>query len=424
MELDLAEWPTERPLPAPLYFDPTDPSVRANPFPLFARLRQDDPVHWSPMFKGWVVTRYADVQAVLNGPAMSADRITPFYSALPGQMQERVKELVRLLGLWLVFRDPPDHTRLRGVMQKAFTPKALAAIRPNIEGIVDMLLADLGKKEEADLVADFTTPLPAYVIMDMLGVPRDMLAPMKAWSDDIRLFIGTARGVPNKYERAEHGLREMAAWFRKLIEERRREPRDDVLTALVQARDDQTDGKGPLSDDELVSACILFLFGGHETTTNLLGNASLMLMRYPEEKRRFIEQPALTPTAIEEFLRFDGPSFSQVRVVAAEHVLGDRVLKKGDRIFAIQNSANRDGSEFAEPDRFDLGRNPNRHVTFGFGLHFCLGAPLARMEATIALPRLHRRYPEMALTIDEPEWLDSMVMRGTTALPVNLGRRA
>lgn len=407
-----------------LYFDPTDPSVRRNPFPLFARMREEDPVHWSPQLKGWVVTRYADVQAVLNGPAMSADRITPFYAALPGQMQERFSELIRLLGLWLVFRDPPDHTRLRGVMQRAFTPKALAALKPNVEQIVELLMERLEGKDAADIVADFTTPLPAYVIMDMLGVPRDMLGPMKAWSDEIRLFIGTARGVPNKYERAQHGVREMAAWFRTLIEERRREPRDDVLTALVKARDETAEGKGPLSDDELVSACILFLFGGHETTTNLLGNASLMLMRYPDEKRRFIGNDALTATAVEEFLRYDGPSYTQVRIVAQDHELGGKILRKGERIFAVQNSANRDPSEFENADTFDVGRNPNRHVTFGFGLHFCLGAPLARMEATIALPRLHQRYPEMRLQIDEPEWLDSMVMRGTTALPVTLGRRA
>jgi cytochrome P450 len=247
------------------------------------------------------------------------------------------------------------------------------------------------------------------------------MAPMKAWSDDIRLFIGTARGVPDKYERAQRGAREMADWFRSLIADRRANPRDDVLTALVNARDAN---KGPLDDDELVSACILFLFGGHETTTNLLGNASLMLMRYPDAKRRFIGDEALVTPAVEEFLRFDGPSYSQVRIVAEDHELGGRALKKGDRIFAIQNSANRDPEEFDNPDTFDLGRTPNRHVTFGFGLHFCLGAPLARMEAQIALPRLHRRYPDMHLMTDAPQWIDSMVMRGTTGLPVKLGRKA
>jgi hypothetical protein len=352
---------------APLVFDPTDASTRADPYPLFERMRDEDPVHWSPLFKGWIVTRYEDVQAVLNGALMSADRITPFYASLPGPMQKRVEELVRLLGLWLVFRDPPDHTRLRQVMQRAFTPKAMAAIRPNIEGIVDMLLDRLDGKETADLVADFTTPLPAYVIMDMLGVPRDMLAPMKAWSDDIRLFIGTARSVPDKYERAGKGLRQMSDWFRKLIEERRRSPRDDVLTALVTARDAN---KGPLSDDELVSACILFLFGGHETTTNLLGSASLMLMRFPDERRRFVGDASLSATAIEELLRYDGPSYAMVRIATEAHELGGRTLRKRDRLFAIQISANRDEAEFADARRLDLARTPNRHVTFGYGLHF------------------------------------------------------
>jgi hypothetical protein len=408
-------------LASPIVFDPTDPVQRANPFPLYRRMRAEDPVHWSPLLKGWVVTRYGDVREVLNGPQMSADRITPFYTSLPGEMQERVKELVHLLGLWAVFRDPPDHTRLRALLQRAFTPREMARIRPNVEGIAEHLMQGLEGREDADLVADFTTPLPAYVIMDMLGVPRDMLAPMKHWSDAIRLFVGTARGVPNKYELAKTGLHEMAAYFRRLIAMRRAEPRDDVLTTLIAAREA---GGGPLDDDELVATCILFLFAGHETTTNLLGNASLALMRDPEQRHRFVSEPALAASAIEEFLRYDGPSFSQVRIVAGEHAIAGRGLRPGERIFVIQSSANRDEAEFPEPDRLDIARSPNRHVTFGFGLHFCLGAPLARMEATLALPRLHRRYPEMRLLIEEPEWIDSMVMRGTTALPVKLGRRA
>ena len=409
---------------APLHFDPTDPAVRADPFPLFARLRDEDPVHWSPMFKGWIVTRYADVQAVLNGPQMSADRITPFYAALPGQMQERVKELVQLLGQWLVFRDPPDHTRLRGVMMKPFTPKAMADIRPNIEAIVDLLLDNLSQKDEADIVADFTTPLPAYVIMDMLGVPRDMFEPMKAWSDDIRLFIGTARGVPNKYEKAQHGLREMSAWFRKLIAERRAEPRNDVLTALVQARDESSDGKGPLSDDELVSACILFLFGGHETTTNLLGNASLMLMRHPDQKRRFLADPALTAPAVEEFLRYDGPSFSMVRIVTQDHDLGGKTLTEGRPHLRHP--------EFRQPRRRRVRRSrPFRHRPHA--------QPPRHLRLRPAL--LHRRAARPHGGADRPapparplsrdaarhrrsHWIDSMVMRGTTGLPVRLGRRA
>ena len=405
---------------APLFYDPTDPAIRANPYPLYARLRDEDPLHWSPSLKSWMVTRYEDVRRVLGDPALSSDRISPFYKSLPGPLQAQVAELVQILGRWLVFRDPPDHARIRAPMQRAFTATAMAAIKPNVEAVVAMLLDQLASHEEADIVRDFALPLPAYVIMDMLGVPRAMLASMREWSDDIRLFIGTARGVPGKYARARHGVLQMAAYFRALIEERKREPRADVLTSLVNARDAEG---AAFDDEELVAAAILFLFGGHETTTNLLGNATLALLRHPAQRNRLVADPAVVPSAIEEFLRYDGSSLSMVRIVTVEHQIAGKPLKPGDRIYAMQQAANRDPREFPAPDHCDLARTPNRHIAFGFGPHFCLGAPLARMEAQIALPALHSRYPEMQLLQDTPRWFDSMNMRGMEALPVKLGRR-
>ena len=301
---------------APLFYDPTDPAIRANPYPLYARLRDEDPLHWSPSLKSWMVTRYEDVRRVLGDPALSSDRISPFYKSLPGPLQAQVAELVQILGRWLVFRDPPDHARLRAPMQRAFTATAMAAIKPNVEGVVAMLLDQLAQHDEADIVRDFALPLPAYVIMDMLGVPRAMLASMREWSDDIRLFIGTARGVPGKYARARHGVLQMAAYFRALIEDRTREPRADVLTSLVNARDAED---AAFDDEELVAAAILFLFGGHETTTNLLGNATLALLRHPAQRDHLVADPTLVPSAIEEFLRYDGSSLSMVRIVTTEH---------------------------------------------------------------------------------------------------------
>lgn len=404
---------------AALHLDPGDPSYRANPYPLLARLRDEDPVHWSPALKGWVVTRYADVQHVMRASDMSADRITPFYASLPSDTKARVESLVRYLGKWLVFRDPPDHTRIRTLIARAFTPKALAEIRPNVESIVTHLLDRLEGRSEIDLVADFANPLPAYVIMDMLGIPRAMLADFKTWSDDIRLFIGTAKSTPDKYARTRRGVEAMAGAFRELIADHRRARKNDILQTLIDAHED---GQGRLTDDELIANAILFLFAGHETTTALIAVGSAALMRNPGERRRFLalDGPEPVATAVEEMLRFDGPTPAMVRIALKDHALIGKNIAKGDRVYTMIASANRDPSVFSEPDRFDITRSPNPHMTFGFGTHFCLGAPLARMEAQIALPRLHAAYPAMRMVAGDLDWADGLVLRGPTRLPVRL----
>lgn len=402
-------------------FDPADPTFRRDPYPLLARLRAENPIHFSPALKGWAVTRYGDVQAVLkNSTEMSADKITPFYKSLGPEQKPQVQILVDYLGRWLVFRDPPDHTRLRSLIARAFTPKALAEIRPNIEAISALLLDGLAGRDECDLVASFANPLPAYVIMDMLGVPRAMLPEMRAWSEDIKLFIGTARQTPDKYTLARRGVGAMADAFRTLIAERRGASRGDVLSALVAVNDAQD---GRLSDEELIATSILFLFAGHETTASLIAMGSIALIQNRGERQRFIETPALTHTAIEEFLRFDGPTPAMMRIATVDHDFGGHAIKTGDRVWTFIGAANRDPGEFTDPDRLDIARAPNRHVTFGFGTHFCLGAPLARLEAQIALPLLHRRYPEMTLAAEPADWNDGLTLRGPQQVPVRLGRR-
>ena len=388
-----------------------------NPYPVLAELRSRWPVHYSPAVRGVVVTRYDLVQHVLREPSMSADRITPFYRAQSEENRRRVETLVRYLGLWLVFRDPPDHTRLRGLIARAFTPQALAMVRPNIERIVDDLMSGLADRQEVDLVSEFANLLPAYVIMDMLGVPRAMMADMKAWSDDVKLFIGTAPASPDKYDRAHRGILGFADAFGKLIAEHRREPRQDVLSALIAANED---GSGRLCDDELVATAILFLFAGHETTASLIAMGSMAMMDNPSEKQRLLAKPELVQSAVEECLRFDGPTPAMVRIATRDHTLHDYPVKEGDRVIAVLGAANRDPAVFKEPDRFDIGRSPNPHVTFGFGPHFCLGAPLARLEAQIALPRLHSAFPKMSRQSDKVPWSSGLALRGPTSLPVRL----
>lgn len=402
-------------------FNPSDPHIRANPHPMLARLRRDDPAHWSPELKSWVLTRYDDVRRALAAPEMSPDRLTPFYASLPDATQSTLADLMRYLNLWIVFRDPPEHTRLRSLVNKAFLPGTINGFRPEIERITQKLLDKLPDNAEIDLVKEFTMQLPALVIMGMLGVPDKWLYPIKAWSDDIMLFIGSAREVPGKYELARRGSHEMAAFFRAEIAKRRQEPSNDLLSLLISARDE----RDSLSEDEMVATAMLLLFAGHETTTNLLSNATLALIRNPEARDAFINrQDLVATTAVEEFLRYDAPVNAIGRVVKVEHEIAGKTLKPGDRAFVIINAANRDEEHFPDPDKLDVGRMPNRHLTFGKGIHFCLGAQLARLEGRIALPLLFDRFPNMSQGSEQPVWLDALVMRGLKSLPVQTGARS
>ncbi len=399
-------------------FDPSDAATRADPFALFRRLQDEDPIHWSPALRGWVITRYDDVRSVATNREMSPDRLTPFFRSLPDPAQRGLADVIRYLNLWMVFRNPPEHTRLRALMGKAFTPRAVEALRPNVAALVGTLLDRIGDGGAVDAIDALAGPLPALVIMDMLGVPREAVSSMKEWSDDMVVFVGSARGAADKYARAERGAHEMAGYFRAIIAERRAVPRDDMISALIAARDEGN----ALSEDELVASCMLLLFAGHETTTNLIGNAIVALIRHPDQQARLRAEPALIDSAVEEFLRFDGPSHGLARVVAVDHEFGGKRLKQGERVFAMLNAANRDPRRFPDPDRLDLGRTPNRHLTFGVGPHFCLGAPLARIEGRLCLEALLRRFGRIDFAEDPArlDWLDSLIMRGVRALPVRL----
>lgn len=402
-------------------FDLGDPAVNADPFPAFARLRAEDPVHWSPAMKAWIITRYEDAKRVaLDNRSISADRLTPFFEADRTRQDSRYPSLMRYLNQWMVFKDPPDHTRLRRLFNRAFTPSAVEALRPGVEGIVDLLLDGLARRAAegaaADWIADFAYPLPALVIMDLLGVPRADLFQVKEWSDEIALFIGTAQVAGNKYARAEAGARAMAGYFRSLVEARRAAPAGDMISRLVLARDEAE----ALSDDEVIGTCILLLFAGHETTTNLIGNGLLYTLRFREAWERLTADRSLVPTAVEEWLRYDGPSGALARVVARDVEFGGRSLRRGERVFAFMNAANRDPEAFEAPEVFDIGRKVNPHLTFGHGIHFCLGAPLARLEAQIAADRLAQRFPALRLAGAPLEWHDSLILRGVKSLPVLL----
>lgn len=397
-----------------LDYRPDDPAFLADPFPLFRRLQDEDPCHWSPRLKAWVLTRYDDVRRVCLDKDMSSDRLRPYFATLPPAEALRIAELMRYLTLWMVFRDAPEHTRLRRLTSKVFHVKSMHAMRPRIEALAHWLFERIGNRAEFDFIGDFAGPLPALVIMDMLGVPRAELGQVKQLSDDMALFIGSSRMAQEKYAIAEAATRAMAELFRGMIAARRAGPQADLLSELVHLED----AGDRLSDDELVATCILLLFAGHETTTNHIANGLLGLLRFPQEMAKLREDPALAAAAVEELLRYDGPNGAQVRIVKQSHELHGKRLNPGERVFILLNAANRDPRAYPEPDRVELARNGPPHLAFGFGLHICLGFPLARLEGQIALPAVLARWPGIGLAGGPLEWLNSMVFRGMKAMPV------
>jgi cytochrome P450 len=401
------------PIPA-IDWHPEAPATLADPYPVFSRMRDEDPCHWSPRLRSWVLTRYSDIKAMcLDKDGVSSDRLRPFFESLPGGEASRIADIMRYLSLWLVFKDPPEHTRLRRLTGKVFSTRAMQAMRPTVEQIAERLLDDIGDRDRFDLLADYATPLPCLVIMAMLGVPAEDLAEVKRMSDEIALFIGSSRTSPEKYDTAEAATHEMAAFLRGLIADRRRSPRADAMSELVHLRD----GEDAFTEDELVATCILMLFAGHETTTNHIANGMLALMRFPGQMQRLRCDPGMATAAVEELLRYDGPSAGLVRIVARTQQMHGKTLEPGQRVFMMLNAANRDPQVYDDPDRLDLDRDGVPHLAFGFGGHICLGFPLARTEGAVAIPALLRRYAHLEPTA-EPAWINSLVFRGMKALPV------
>ncbi|MFL2793169.1 MAG: cytochrome P450 [Paracoccaceae bacterium] len=398
-------------------YDPSDPNTVANPYPYFSALRKKDPIHWHVKLKSWIITRYDDVRSILSSDNITVDRLNNFYSKLPGDEAKLLEEIVKYLNLWAAFRNPPDHTRMRKIMMVAFTRKSITEMQPKISSITDATLSKLKNVNEVDLVNHYASPIPGKTIMHLLGVPMDMLGEFKSWSDDMSKFIGGARNDKEKYEKASRGCRQMVSFFRQIIEERRKNPSEGFLMDLITASVEND----KFSDDELIATCMLILFAGHETTTNLISNGILTLIKNPSELEKLLKNPDLLDLTIEEIMRFDGPTNSLVRNVERDHRIHNKKLKQGDRVFAMVSSANRDENIFNEPDVFKIDRSPNRHLTFGYGPHLCIGAALAREEGRIAIINFFKHYPKAKLKTENSfEWIDAMVPRGLKKLDVKL----
>lgn len=388
----------------------------AHPFPTYRRLREDGPIVWNASLDGWVLTRYADVVDVLKDARFSAERLSPFLQAQSPTLQRRLEPTARALSRWMLLLDPPDHTRVRGQMNRAFTPRAVEAFRPRVRALVRNLIDRFAASAGFDAISDLAYPLPAIVIAELIGVPPERRDEFKAWSDDIAAFVGTFNTSALIVERAQESVQAMEAYFRGLIAERRRAPRRDLLSVLLAAAD-QGDA---LTEAELFANCGFLLFAGHETTTNLIGNGLLALLQNPAELERLRRDPTLVASAVEEFLRFDGPVDRISRIATQEFELHGQRIKEGDRIICLTSAANRDPSQFPDPDRLDVGRAENRHLAFGLGSHFCIGAPLARVEAQEAFSELVERFPLLELEPQELRWQDTVGFRGLRSLRVRI----
>ncbi|MGH2343845.1 MAG: cytochrome P450 [Chloroflexota bacterium] len=396
-------------------FQLLDPVVLADPYPLYARLRTQDPVHWDPFLKTWVVTRYKDVITVLLNPAFSADR-TPTPDKLAEMGLANLTPIADVMVRQMLFLDPPAHGRLRGLASKAFTPRRVEMLRGHIQNITNSLLDGVEARgtHRMEVIEDIAFPLPAIVTAEMLGVPTADHRQLKTWSTDFAEMLGNFQHNPDRAARVLRSTNEMTAYFRDAIRDHREHPRDDLINGLLTA---EIDGDR-LSEEEVVANVIVTMVGGQETTTNLIGNGMLSLLRHPDQLAKLRADYTLIPSAIEELLRFESPSQHTARIARDDFEIGSRVIRKHQAVYAVMAAANRDPERFPDPDRLDITRKDKRHVAFGWAAHFCFGAPLARLEGQIALEAIIRRFPNLSLESSPLVWRENLGLRGLTALPV------
>ncbi len=402
-----------------LVYNPFDAAFRSDPYPFYRRMREEEPIHDSPLGFS-VLTRYADCATMLRHPSVSSD----------SRKSENFRNDVRAQGLDpdevilnstqpFLFTDPPDHTRLRGLVSKAFTPRVVEQLRPRAQALVDGLIDAAAKKGALDVIEDLAYPLPVTIISEMLGVPADDHPKFSAWSRELARSLDPDFVLPPEVlARRQSASEEFSAYFTDLIAKRRAEPRDDLVSALIAAEDEGQH----LTENELLATCILLLIAGHETTVNLIGNGTLALLEHPDQLARLREQPSMIKTAVEELLRFDAPVQLTGRTPLEDIEVGGVTLPKDRTAILLLAAANRDPAQFADPERLDIGREDNRHLAFGLGIHFCLGAPLARVEGQIALAAIAHRLQGVRLVNQTQRYKENVTLRGLAALPIVFDR--
>ncbi len=389
------------------------PELLVDPYPIYHRLRRETPVYRRQVGI-WYLTRFADVAQILTDPRFC--RTPPAGCSIFEPRQHRSNALERMIRQWMLFLDPPVHTSLRSIFDKAFTPRSAKAMRPHIEGIVEDLLAPLWDGESMEVVADLAYPLPVIVISELLGVPAEDRDLLKSTSRLLTRALGN--GAERDVTAAGPAAAELIAYFRDVVTERRKSPKDDFVSTLVAA---EYQGRR-LTDNAILANCVMLLFAGHETTKNLIGNGILVLLRHPQQLGALQHDPGKIKSAVEEFLRFESPVQRTFRWTAEEVQIGDTHIGPGELVVGIIGAANRDPARFPDPDQPKIDRRDNTHLAFGRGIHNCIGGMLARVEAQSAIGALVERTRSLELQIDEVEWQQNMSFRGPVALPVSFQR--
>lgn len=395
--------------------DFSDPDVQANPYPILRDLQENSPVFWNG--NAWLISRYEDVVALFTDPRMSSQRIDATFAVLPPDVQQELQPLREVLGDRMLLSDPPKHTRLRTLVMKAFSAKAAAGRRDRIQMFCDRFLGPVVERGQMDVMAGFATPLPGWTIADTLGIPQDRQDDFTRWARDQVLIydrLGTMGDRVAIMRRGQHSMLEMKEYLETIIEQRRREPREDLLTELVHAEE----AGDQLSTNEMVVMVVAILIGGNNSTAHLIGNSILTLIRHPEARERLRAEPDLIRPAIEEVMRYESPVQTTSRVALEPVELGGQTIQPGDNVNLMIAAANRDPAQFDDPDTFVIDRRPNRHLTFAHGPHFCLGSALARNVAQIAVQSVIQRCDDLQLVSDEIKWAPGFAFRHASTLPV------
>jgi cytochrome P450 len=396
-----------------------DDKVLQDPYPTYARLLEDGPLHYVDVGSKWAVWSlfgHTECSSIAKDPRCSAKRAQQLLLPLPLSRQAEFNELARMFSLWLIFMDPPEHSRLRKLLNKGFSPAAIEALRPQIEDLVDRMLRPLKPSMEVDLLSEFAYPMPVSVISEMMGVPEALHGKFGDWSRAIALFRGSPNRTVEHARAAQDAMLQLTDYFRKTVAERKRNKGNDLISLLI---DIEEEGE-VLTEEEVYAQCIALLFAGHETTRNLIGNGMYTLLKKPEQTAEMRDNPEMIRSAVEELLRYESPVQFTARVLKEDiEICGQQIPKKWT-VLCMLGAANRDPKRFKDPDQLDLKRLNNQHLAFSAGPHACIGSQLARLEGQIAILNLVQRFPDMKLTGSKPEWASTFGLRGLKSLQVTL----
>lgn len=395
--------------------DLSDPKIIENPHKYFGHLRDTNPVYMNERWGGWIITQYDDVEACLqDNDRLSVERKTDRLT----QGNNEVEETGNMISRWMIFRDPPEHTRLRSLTLEAFNTAAIEELRPDAERITQSLIDNIKQRGdgEIDFIDDFAYALPVKIISAMLGVPEEDSDKIKEWSRGISYTLLHMYDEENRHQKTERAVKEITSYLRDLIQKREKNPQDDLISYLIQA---QSEGN-MLDQDEVVATALLMLFGGHETTMNLLANGVNELLKHPDQMAQLRDDPSLIDGAVEEMLRYEGPIKGLIRTATEDFEFRGNQIEEGHRLLLTLASANRDPAVFDNPDEFDITRGPSDHIAFGGGIHYCIGAPLARLEAQVAIPAFLNAFSEIERATDEESWRRSATVRAQEELPLRV----